>query len=259
MSLVINHNLMAMNTERTLGATYSRLSTSIRRLSSRLRVVSAAEDAAGLAVREQMGATIQTIDQGIQKAQDGISAVMNAKSDLVIIDANLQRMKKLATQVATNTYTQAERMQIHAEFMQVAANIDKISIPVHFKHLKSLARNKSVAGQAAVTTNNGGWNDSNQQKSLTNSQAAEQNASQQTNCAIFCKDNTRTALGNICNYLNAKLDFLAVQLENLQAADSRISDMDIATELSELVCNQSLPQTRIIMFKKALEMPQTAQ
>ncbi len=107
MSLVINHNLMAMNAARNLGLSYGKLATSTQRLSSGLRINTAADDAAGLAIREHMRADITTLNQGVRNANDAISMIQTADGALGIIDEKLIRMKELAEQAATGTYSSA--------------------------------------------------------------------------------------------------------------------------------------------------------
>ncbi len=138
MSLVINHNMMAMNAARNLGDIYSRLSTSTRRLSSGLRVGSAGDDAAGLAIREQMRADIATINQGIRNASDAISMIQTAEGAMSVIDEKLTRMKELAEQAATGTYTTAQREIINSEYQAMAAEIDRIANATDFNGVKLL-------------------------------------------------------------------------------------------------------------------------
>ena len=104
MSMVINHNMMAMNAARNLGTSYGNLSTSVRRLSSGLRVGTAADDAAGLAIRELMRSDITALNQGVRNANDAISLIQTADGALGVIDEKLIRMKELAEQAATGTY-----------------------------------------------------------------------------------------------------------------------------------------------------------
>ena len=107
MSLVIYHNLMAMNAARNLGNSYNNLSTSVARLSSGMRINSAADDAAGLAIREMMRTDIRVLNQGVRNANDAISLIQTADGALSVVDEKLTRMKELAEQAATGTYTSA--------------------------------------------------------------------------------------------------------------------------------------------------------
>lgn len=132
MSLVINHNLMAMNASRNLGTHYGSLSTSVRRLSSGLRVETAADDAAGLAIRELMRADISTMNQGIRNANDAISMVQVADGALQVIDEKLIRMKELAEQASTGTYNSDQRLMIDSEFQAMKSEIYRIAQATDF-------------------------------------------------------------------------------------------------------------------------------
>src|SRR3974390_1831851 len=109
MALVINHNLMAMNVARNLGNSYNNLSTSVARLSSGMRINSAADDAAGLAIREMMRTDIRVLNHGVRNANDAISLIQTADDALSVANEKLPRMKELAEQAATGTYTSAQR------------------------------------------------------------------------------------------------------------------------------------------------------
>jgi flagellin-like hook-associated protein FlgL len=138
MSLIINHNLMALNTARTLNNTYDQLSGSVKKLSSGLRVNSAADDAAGLAIRELMRSDIQTMRQGIRNAVDAISLIQTAEGAMSVIDEKLTRMKELAEQAATGTYTTSQREMINSEYQAMAAEIDRIAAAANFNGVKLL-------------------------------------------------------------------------------------------------------------------------
>ena len=157
MSLVINHNMMAMNTSRNLSQTYSRMSKSVERLSTGLRINSAADDAAGLAIREQMRADIVAIGQGIRNAQDGISAIQTAEGSMEIIDIKLTRMKELAEQASTGTYSDVQRMIIHSEFASVASEIDRVASQCNFNGLHLLDGNVSITGYNGYCTDSNTW------------------------------------------------------------------------------------------------------
>lgn len=138
MSLVVNHNLMAMNAARNLSTIYGRLSKSTQRLSSGLRVNTAADDAAGLAIRELMRADIQVINQGIRNAADAISMIQTAEGAMNVIDEKLVRMKELAEQAATGTYTTAQREIMDSEYQAMAREIDRIANATEFNGVKLL-------------------------------------------------------------------------------------------------------------------------
>ncbi len=139
MSLVINHNLMAMNAARNLNSIYNKLSVSVQApLSSGLRINSAADDAAGLAIRELMRADIAVINQGVRNASDGISLIQTAEGAMSVIDEKLIRMKELAEQAATGTYTTSQREIMNSEYQAMAAEIDRIANATDFNGVKLL-------------------------------------------------------------------------------------------------------------------------
>jgi len=138
MALVINHNLMAMNTARNLSNAYGRLAISTQRLSSGLRVNSGADDAAGLAVRESMRADIAVINQGVRNAGDAISMIQTGDGALSVIDEKLIRMKELAEQAATGTYSTQQRSIMDGEYQAMADEIDRIANATDFNGVKLL-------------------------------------------------------------------------------------------------------------------------
>ena len=138
MALIVNHNTMASNVVRNLGNQYAGLSKSVRRLSSGLRVGQASDDAAGLAIREMMRAEIASLNQGIRNANDAISLLQTADGALAIVDEKLIRMKELAEQAATGTYNYDQRQLIHQEFLDMAAEIDRIANATDFNSIKLL-------------------------------------------------------------------------------------------------------------------------
>ena len=161
MSLVINHNLMAMNAARNLGEHYGELAVSTRRLSSGLRVGNAADDAAGLAIRELMRSDIASLHQGVRNANDAISMIQTADGALQVIDEKLIRMKELAVQAATGTYNSDQRMLIESEYQAMASEITRIANATDFNGIHML--NGSLAGldpntQQPIAHNGNGLN-----------------------------------------------------------------------------------------------------
>ena len=138
MPMYINHNMMAMNAARNLGTIFDRLATSTQRLSSGLRINSAADDAAGLAIRELMRSDIAVINQGLRNAADAISMIQTAEGALSVIDEKLTRMKELAEQAATGTYTTVQRQIMDSEYQAMAAEIDRIANATDFNGIKLL-------------------------------------------------------------------------------------------------------------------------
>jgi len=314
MSLVINHNLMAMNTTRNLNTAYSSLATSVQRLSTGLRINSAADDAAGLAIRESMRSDIASINQGIRNANDGISLIQTAEGAMSVIDEKLIRMKELAEQASTGTYTNAQRLIIHSEFAAMAAEIDRIATATDFNGVKLLDGNVSIAGSGGswnssntwtstegLWTNSSGWQEVNGTADANggiqggikihfgpansrsedyyfvrigdmrtsalgigaaniavSTQHSAQLALEKLNTAMARKENARAALGAVQNRLENTISNLSIQAENVQAAESRISDVDVATEMTEFVRNQILTQSAVAMLSQANSLPQLA-
>jgi len=288
MSLVINHNLMAMNAARSLGETYNRLSTSVARLASGLRINSAADDAAGLAIREMMRTDIRVLNQGVRNANDAISLIQTADGALSVIDEKLTRMKELAEQAATGTYTSAQRLIMDSEYQAMASEISRIAMATDFNGVKLL--DGSLSGTAldgapgnqmkihfgtgnssaedyyyirignATASALGLGNSSSPTKAgyTISTQSAAQAALEAIDIAVRSKDNIRASLGAVSNRLSNTISNLSIQAENLQAAESRISDVDVATEMTEFTRNQILTQAAVAMLGQANSLPQLA-
>jgi len=290
MSLVINHNLMATNAARNLSTAYSQLNVSTRRLSSGLRVGTAADDAAGLAVRELMRADIASLNQGVRNAMDAISMIQTADGALGVIDEKLIRMKELAQQAATGTYNSDQRLIIDSEYQAMASEITRIANATDFNGIYLLNGNLSSAthsGSGLESTGKlkvhfGTANDSAEDyyyiqignstasalglgtdatttsgRSIS-TQGAAQGALEAINNAIISKDQIRAHLGGLQNRLENTVTNLQIQAENLQAAESRISDVDVATEMTEFVRQQILAQSAVAMLSQANSLPRMA-
>ncbi len=291
MSLIINHNLMAMNAARNLGASYNNLATSVRRLSSGLRVGQASDDAAGLAIRELMRADIASLNQGVRNANDAISMIQTADGALGVIDEKLIRMKELAEQAATGTYNSDQRLMIESEYQAMASEITRIANATDFNGVYLLNGNLSSDvhnGEGLVSTGKvkvhfGTANDSaedyyyvtignatasalgvgNQAGTSAagytiSTQAAAQKALDAINQAVISKDKIRAGLGAMQNRLENTVSNLQIQAENLQAAESRISDVDVSLEMTEFVRNQILSQAAVAMLSQANSLPRMA-
>ena len=295
MALVINHNLMAMNAARNLGISYGNLETSVRRLSSGLRVGTAADDAAGLAIRELMRADIAALNQGVRNANDAISLIQTADGALGVIDEKLIRMKELAEQAATGTYNSDQRLMIESEYQAMASEITRIANATTFNGVYLLNGNLSGDGSGTISYNGDGlvstgelkihFGPGNEAKEdyyyisignatasalgvgneaigsdayTVSTQHAAQKALVAINAAIISKDNIRAALGAMQNRLENTISNLQIQAENLQAAESRISDVDVALEMTEFVRNQVLTQAAVAMLAQANSLPRMA-
>jgi flagellin len=144
--LAIKNNIMAANAARHLGKAYDALAKSVERLSSGLRINSAKDDAAGLAVRELIRADIAVLQQGARNARDGVSMLQTMEGAMAVIDENLVRMKELAEQAATGSYSAAQRTIMDAEFTEMANEIERISGNTKFNDIAMLNEDPLASG-----------------------------------------------------------------------------------------------------------------
>lgn len=269
--LAIKNNIMAENAARHVGRSYDGLAKSIERLSSGLRINSAKDDAAGLAVRELMRADIAVIKQGSRNAQDGISMLQTMEGAMATIDELLIRMKELAEQAATGSYSDQQRNIMNNEFTQMAAEIDRIAgsttfnsinmlnsasntVNIHFGYFNGANSSMDVNGVDVTASGLGVDSASATINSASNAQAAL--ATLET--AIENKDSARASFGYMMNRLESTTSVLNIQSENMMASESRVSDVDVATEMAALTRNQVLTQAGVSMLAQANTMPQMA-
>ena len=288
MSLIINHNLMAMSSARNLSSAYSALGTSVERLSSGLRVNSAADDSAGLAIRELMRSDIGALNQGVRNANDAISMIQTADGALGVIDEKLIRMKELAEQASTGTYTSTQRLIIDSEYQAMASEITRIASATDFNGIYLLNGNLSgnthngatptATGKLKVHFGPGNLSSEDYyyiqigtatasalgvgtSAGTPNSISTQQLAQQSLNLlqsAIVSKDVIRANLGAMQNRLQNTISNLQIQSENLQAAESRISDVDVSTEMTEFVRQQIKSQAAVAMLAQSNTLPRMA-
>jgi len=292
MSLVINHNMMAATAARNLTNSYNAMAVSTNRLSSGLRINSAADDAAGLAVREIMRAEIASLNQGVRNANDAISMIQTADGALGVIDEKLIRMKELAMQASTGTYSSDQRLIIDSEYQAMASEITRIANATDFNGIHLLNGNLSGAdsthnGSALAATGPmkvhfGTGNDSAEDyyyvsinsatasalgiglsaggadgKSIS-TQTLAQKALEALDHAIVSKDKIRASLGALQNRLENTITNLSIQSENTSSSESRISDVDVATEMTEFTRQQIKVQTAVAMLSQANSLSKLA-
>jgi flagellin len=265
--LVIKNNIMAENAARHLGSSYDSLARSIERLSSGLRINSAKDDAAGLAVRELMRADTAVLQQGARNASDGISMLQTMEGAMQVIDDALVRMKELAMQASTGTYSSAQRTIMNNEFQQMALEITRIAGDTKFNsiHLLDSANTSNDATiyfgvgssitVSSVDVTASALGVASQSLTSTSNAATALSA---VDTAITRKDSARASFGYMMNRLESTTSVLNIQSENLMAAESRVSDVDVATEMAALTRNQVLAQAGVAMLSQANSMPQMA-
>jgi flagellin len=265
---VIKNNVLATNASRYLSRSYNDLSKSIERLSSGLRINSAKDDAAGLAVRELMRADIAVLEQGSRNAQDGISLLQTMEGAMAVVDDALIRMKQLAEQASTGSYSTAQRTVMQNEFDEMRKEIDRIASATKFNNIQML---NSASDSVTIHFGESSDNISVSTANLTSASNAlnttgltianttsAQAAISRLDSAISTKDTARSRFGYFMNRLESTLEVINIQKENMIASESRVSDIDVATEISNLTRNKVLAQAGTAMLAQANTVPQMA-
>lgn len=263
--MIINHNLAALNTLNRLNAATNAQSKAMQKLSSGLRINSAADDAAGLAISEKMRSQIRGLDQATNNAQDGISLLQTAEGALNETHDILQRMRELAVQGANDTNTTEDRNQIQTELNQLMSEIDRIAKTTQFNTQNLLGGTFSAtlqvganAGQI-ITFSISAMDTSG--LSLGTNIAVDTNAAASTaisalDKAIKLVSSQRSNLGALENRLDHTINNLTTSSENLTSAESRIRDVDMAKEISEETKDSILAQAAQAMLAQANQQPQ---
>jgi flagellin len=273
MGLVINTNVASINAQRNMMRTQDELGTSLSRLSSGMRITAAKDDAAGLAISERLKAQIRGLGQDERNAQDGISLVQTAEGALNEVSGALIRMRELAVQASTGTLGSEERGYLNNEFGALMTEIDRIASVTEFngKYLLNGAASAGIDFQVGLTS---GSNDritasigAVKTASLAAGQLDDASIDTQTNArnalnviddAIKDISGTRGGLGATQNRLSITVNNLATQRENISAANSRIRDVDVATETVNMTRSQILMQAGVAVLAQANQLPSMA-
>jgi len=269
MGLRVNTNVASMNAQRNLFNSSTALSGNFARLSSGLRISSAADDAAGLGISERMRADIRSFSVASRNAQDGVSLVQTAEGALSEVSDILGRMRELSMQSANGTLNAGDRSTLDAEFQQLVSEIDRIANGTEFNGVSLLdgtttsigiqvgiggttndVINVSGADATAATLGLGSASIS------TSSDASSMLATLDT--AINSVNSSRGTLGAQQNRLESTLRSLANVRENTSAAESRIRDVDVAFETADLTRNSILQQAATSVLAQANAQPQLA-
>ena len=271
--MVVQHNLSAMNTSRQMGTVSSAMSKSTEKLSSGYKINRAADDAAGLSISEKMRSQIRGLNKAASNAQDGISLVQVAEGALNETHSILQRMNELATQAANDTNTSVDRDAIQQELNQLTSEIDRIQSTTQFNSMNLLDGTFSskqlklqvgaLSGQsigvsiAKMSASKLGLADNAGKVSLKVSAFSTAGAAMKTiQAAIKTVSDTRSKLGAIQNRLEHTINNLNTTSENTQAAESRIRDTDMASEMVEYSKNNILAQAGQSMLSQANQQTQ---
>jgi flagellin len=278
MSLTINTNIGSLNAQRNLGKSQSSLANSMQRLSSGLRINSAKDDAAGLAISDRMTSQIRGMNQAARNANDGISLAQTAEGALGEVTNILQRMRELSVQSANASNSDADRASLDSEFGQLKEEIDRIADTTQFNG-KNLLDGTFKSGSAAVFQvganadetisvaigTAGGANISALGSGAVNVSAVgistadrAQSSISVLDLAISDVDTMRGALGAVQNRFESTIANLNNVSENLSAARSRILDADIAQESSNMTKMNILQQAGVSILSQANQTPQLA-
>ena len=262
--MVVQHNLSAMNTNRQMGTITSSLQKSTEKLSSGYRINRAGDDAAGLSISEKMRSQIRGLNKAASNAQDGISLVQVAEGALNETHSILQRMNELATQAASDTNTSVDRTAISAEMDQLTSEINRIQSTTQFNTMNLLDGSfkgdlqvGSLKGQTisiSISKMNAASIGVSGLKVTSNELAGTAMSSIQK--AIESVSTQRSKLGAIQNRLEHTINNLNTTSENTAAAESRIRDTDMATEMVEYSKNNILQQAGQSMLAQANQQTQ---
>src|SRR5262245_54082744 len=269
MGLRVNTNVLSLNAQRNLSAVTDRLAGNYARLSSGLRIATAADDAAGLGISERMRAQIRSLLQAGRNAQDGVSLVQTAEGSLNEVNANLTRMPELAIQASNGTLNDGDRAAVDNEFQELIAEIDRIAQQADFNGTQLLDGSVAtvdiqVGTEAGETVTisledmsetalglDGGTFDLT---TVTNAQAALATI----DAAIDSVSSFRGSLGAFQNRLLSSVRSISTSRENLSAAESRIRDVDVAHETADLTRNSIMQQAATAVLAQANVQPQLA-
>jgi flagellin len=251
--MIINNNISAINTRNQLFVTNSAAGKSMEKLSSGKRINRAADDAAGLSISEKMRAQIRGLLQAARNAQDGISLIQTAEGALDEVSNMLVRLKELAVQKANGTYNDEDKANLALEMESLTNEISNIFTNTKFNGSSVLATSVAIVisddGTTALTinaTSTDGITSLSSGSSVTNIETAIKNVNK-----------ARARYGALQNRLESTVRNLKTTAENLQAAESRIRDTDMAEEMSNFTKYNILIQAGTAMLAQANQAPQS--
>ena len=280
--MIINHNMSALYSNRTLGVTNSATTKNMEKLSSGMKINRAGDDAAGLSISEKMRNQIRGLNQASTNAQNGISFIQTTEGFLQSTTDIVQRIRELAVQSSNGIYTDEDRMQIQVEVSQLIAEVDRIASQAQFNGMNMLTgRFAKPTGENTVTASMwlhiGANMDQRTQvfigtmtakalnlRNVGDEQIMTLGTPDDANRAIGTLDEAlkkinkqRADLGAYQNRLEHTVKGLDIGAENLQAAESRIRDTDMAKEMVEFTKNQVLTQAGTAMLAQANQSTQS--
>lgn len=276
--MIINHNISAMFANRTLAVQNHRVGQNIEKLSSGLRITKSADDASGLAVSEKLRGQIRGLNQAERNIQNGVSFIQTSEAYLQETQDILHRLRELSVQSANGVYTEEDRMQIQVEVSQLIDEVNRIASHAQFNGMNMLTGRFSTDADQIMQFQIGANMDQNErvfigtmtaqalgiQGTQGSSDSASISTPEQANVTIGIVDNAlrvvskqRADLGAYQNRFEMASVGIATAAENLQAAESRIRDVDMASEMVDYVKNQILVQSGTAMLAQANNKPQS--
>ncbi|MFK7740476.1 MAG: flagellin [Planctomycetota bacterium] len=270
MGLRVNTNVTSINAQRNLSTVSKRLGTNFRRLSTGLRISTAADDAAGLAISERLRSQVRSLEQAKRNANDGISLVQTAEGALNEVSSILTRLRELSIQSSNGTVSEQDKTTLNEEFTSLVDEVNRIGASTEFNGIKLLdGSSSSVSFQIGFGTQSGidtlsvslspSLSTSLSLESLDiGSAGSTTTAISNIDDAINAVSSLRGSLGAVQNRLGSTINNLAIQTENLSAAESRIRDVDVAFETAQLTRNNILQSASISVLAQANAQPQSA-
>ena len=276
--MIINHNVSAMFANRTLGIQSHNVGQSIEKLSSGLRINKAADDASGLAVSEKLRSQIRGLNQAERNIQSGVSFIQATEAYLQETQDILHRLRELSVQAANGIYSDEDRMQIQVEVSQLIDEVNRIASHAQFNGMNMLTGRFSTDGDATMQFQIGANMDQNERVFIGTmtaeslglqgfqgtTDAISISTPETANLTIGVLDSAlrvvskqRADLGAYQNRFEMASVGIASAAENLQAAESRIRDVDMAAEMADYVKNQILVQSGTAMLAQANTQPQS--
>jgi flagellin len=272
--MAINTNMASINSTRNMTATGRNLNNSIQRLSSGLKINSASDDAAGIAVSEGLNAQVRGFQQGMENANEAIALLQTAEGSYNSISDIMIRMRELAVQAASDTLTDKERAYLNTEFEDLTNEITRISDVAEYNGIALLTGTSGANANGDMVFQVGTRNTVNDQIKITlkdqdstalgiealgvDNLANSQTAIATIDTALDQLATDRATLGSKVNELTSSVDNLAVTIENLSAANSQIKDADLAKESADFTKHQVLMQSGVAMLSQANGISQMA-
>lgn len=258
--MIINHNLNAMNAHRNLDYNTIQQGKSSEKLSSGYRINRAADDAAGLSISQKMRAQITSLDQAQRNAQDGVSLVQTAEGAMNEVSDMLTRMKQLAVQASSGTYNASDLNAMSSEYTSLQNAISNIATTTKFNGQNLLNTSGTVTIQTGdsggVTVTVSLQDISSLTLGSISTQSNASTAMGQIDTAIGTVNSARSTFGATQNQLEHVYNNLGTTAENLQAAESRIRDTDMAKEMMSYTKFNVLVQASTAMLAQANQSSQ---